>query len=369
MAEADTFARALLRQAVEIPSPSGSETEVVHRLADLLRASVDEVDVDGAGNLIVRHGSGPLNVTFLGHVDTVPGEIPVLERDGALYGRGSVDAKGSLTAALAATVGMSDGVRERMTVRVVGAVGEEAPGSVGARHAVNTLAPPDLLIVCEPSGWDAMTLGYKGHVRLRLVVTRSSQHAAGPAASAGDLLVEAVSRLRRHCQELVEGEARPFDAVQCTVLDLDVDHDGLRETASAQVGIRIPAAWPSERLLAELERIFASEDVELEASEAVDAVRGPKDGELPRAFRTAIRASGGRPRSVVKTGTSDWNVVAPLWSVPTLAYGPGDAALDHTPHEHLDLASFDAAVEVLSSVLARLASSATTGQTGRSSSG
>jgi LysW-gamma-L-lysine carboxypeptidase len=58
---------------------------------------------------------------------------------------------------------------------------------------------------------------------------------------------------------------------------------------------------------------------------------------------------------VVKTGTSDWNVVAERWSVPALAYGPGDAALDHTPNEHLDLASYDAAVSVLVSVLDRLA--------------
>lgn len=369
MPETDTFARALLRAAVEIPSPSGREAAVVRRLRDLLTPSVDEAGVDEVGNLLVRHGHGPRTVTFLGHVDTVPGTIPVEEREGALYGRGSVDAKGSLTAALAAVVGMSESTRERLTVRVIGAVGEEAPGSVGARHVARTLPPPDLLIVCEPSGWDAMTLGYKGHVRLQLAVTRTSRHAAGPGGSAGDRLVEAVTRLRRHCEERTQADARAFDRVQCTVLDLAVVHDGLRERASAQLGIRLPEAWPAERLLADLRSTFASHDVELKSSDAVDAVRGTKDSDLARAFRTAIRASNGRPRSVVKTGTSDWNVVAPAWPVPTLAYGPGDAALDHTPNEHLELASFDASVEVLSSVLERLASGVPTGPTGRSSSG
>lgn len=48
------------------------------------------------------------------------------------------------------------------------------------------------------------------------------------------------------------------------------------------------------------------------------------------------------------------NVVAELWPVPTLAYGPGDSALDHTPEERLDLAEYDRAVAVLTSALTRL---------------
>ena len=32
------------------------------------------------------------------------------------------------------------------------------------------------------------------------------------------------------------------------------------------------------------------------------------------------------------------NILAPAWGCPALAYGPGDAALDHTPHEHMPLA-------------------------------
>jgi LysW-gamma-L-lysine carboxypeptidase len=48
-------------------------------------------------------------------------------------------------------------------------------------------------------------------------------------------------------------------------------------------------------------------------------------------------------------------VVAGHWPVPTLAYGPGDSALDHTPEERLDLAEYDRAVAVLTDALTRLA--------------
>jgi LysW-gamma-L-lysine carboxypeptidase len=96
--------------------------------------------------------------------------------------------------------------------------------------------------------------------------------------------------------------------------------------------------------------------VRLEVDDGEVAVRGPRDGVLARAFRVAIRAEGGAPSVKVKTGTSDWNVLAPVWDVEALAYGPGDANLDHTPEERLPLEDFDRAVAVLTTVLERLAS-------------
>ena len=39
-----------------------------------------------------------------------------------------------------------------------------------------------------------------------------------------------------------------------------------------------------------------------------------------------------------------------------VAYGPGDAALDHTPDERIQLAEFRQAIDVLESVAGRLAS-------------
>lgn len=357
MAEPEAFGRELLRAAVATPSPSGQEEAVVERLLAALHGRVDEAARDAAGNLVARRGDGPLSVLFLGHVDTVPGDVPIEERDGRLYGRGAVDAKGPLCAALAATAALGEVGARRLTVRVVGAVGEEAPGSVGARRAARDLPAPDLLVICEPSGWDAVTLGYKGHLRARLSCERPSGHSAGPEATAADRLVDALATLRRTAEEAL-GEPAPgraFDALQLAVLTLEHEHDGLHERAVATVGVRLPPAWPPERAEALLADTPLGEGIERGTIEAVPAVRGPRDSVLARAFRVAIRSEGGRPRTVVKTGTSDWNVVAEAWPVPALAYGPGDAALDHAPDEHLAWSDFDAAVRVLTNVLARLA--------------
>lgn len=339
-----------------MPSPSGSEATLARTLAARLDAHLDEVRVDEAGNLVARHGRGPRAVTFLGHLDTVPGDVPVEEREERLYGRGAVDAKGPLCAALAAVARLPDEAREALTVRVVGAVGEEAPGSPGARHVVTSLPAPDLLVICEPSGWDAVTLGYKGHLRIELSCERRGAHAAGPEPSATDRVVDALGRVRA-AVDVTCGTRTPhraFEALTATVLDVERRHDGLRERTRAVVGLRLPSAWPPERVEALLEDALSPTGVEWTVVEALPAVRGPSDGALARAFRVAIRAHGGRPRRVVKTGTSDWNVVAPSWAVPTLAYGPGDAALDHAPNEHLAWSEYDAAVGVIAAALDRL---------------
>ena len=82
------------------------------------------------------------------------------------------------------------------------------------------------------------------------------------------------------------------------------------------------------------------------------------DGEEHFGFRGAIRHIGGhdiRPGIVVKTGTSDMNVVAPVWRCPILAYGAGDSSLDHTPSEHVVLEEWWKAVLVVEEALRRWA--------------
>jgi [amino group carrier protein]-lysine/ornithine hydrolase len=108
--------------------------------------------------------------------------------DGVLYGRGTVDAKGAAVA-LAAALARAPARARGLELRFVGAVEEEAPGSRGARHAVLAYPRPHLLIVGEPSGWDGFTLGYKGHLRLRLRARGPPRTGAG-RGDRGEALVD-----------------------------------------------------------------------------------------------------------------------------------------------------------------------------------
>ncbi|MDQ6693867.1 MAG: M20/M25/M40 family metallo-hydrolase, partial [Chloroflexota bacterium] len=72
---------------------------------------------------------------------------------------------------------------------------------------------------------------------------------------------------------------------------------------------------------------------------------------LHRSFARAIKAQGGNPSYLLKTGTADLNLAAPAWGCPALAYGPGDASLDHTPEEHIFLADYLCGIRVIEEAL------------------
>ena len=83
------------------------------------------------------------------------------------------------------------------------------------------------------------------------------------------------------------------------------------------------------------------------------AWRGDRTNALVKSFLGGLRsvAASEKLGFVLKTGTTDMNVVAPLWKCPVVAYGPGDSSLDHTPNEHLDLDEYWKAVSVLAETL------------------
>ncbi len=100
---------ALLQGLVAIPSLSTQESAAAAWLVEQMAAGgYDRAYVDPAGNAVGEMGPASADqvVVLLGHIDTVPGSIPVRIEAGedgpVLYGRGSVDAKGPLATATAA---------------------------------------------------------------------------------------------------------------------------------------------------------------------------------------------------------------------------------------------------------------------------
>lgn len=352
--DAQREARELLIGAVSIPSLSGQEAAVAGYLRGWMEARGFAARVDEAGNAVGARGNGPYTVALLGHMDTVPGDIAVrVDGDGVLHGRGSVDAKGPLCTFMAAVAALPLQALDHVQFVVIGATEEESPGSRGARHIVAALQP-DAVLIGEPSGWQGLTLGYKGRLVAQVSAEKGNFHTAGEGSSAADDLAEAWFRVRAWAAGVAG--AGIFDGVQATLQDIDSAGDGLTQRAGATFGLRLPprlSPQDAEAQILELLSGLPSVSVNFVGHEA--AVRHPRDNVLTRALRVAIRAHGGIPVFKVKTGTSDMNVVAPHWPVPTLAYGPGDSGLDHTPDERLELAEYDRAVAVLTDALTRLA--------------
>jgi [amino group carrier protein]-lysine/ornithine hydrolase len=331
-------------------SPSGQERTAVDWLVARMQSlGADQSFRDEAGNAVGVWGVGPKQVILLGHIDTVPGEIKVEQIGNLLHGRGTVDAKGPLACFVdgAAAVGAVEGWQ----VVVIGAVGEETD-SVGARFLVDKYHP-DFLVVGEPNRWDRMALGYKGSAWANVTVRAEQFHTAHAGASACETAVETWLAVRAFGESFNEGRQKIFEQLLLSLRGMDSGSDGLEQWARLSIGARLPVDLPPDEWYERLREVAAGAQVE-PVGYPIPAWACEKNSALVRAFLNGIRAAGGTPGFVYKTGTADLNVVAPVWRCPSLVYGPGDSALDHTPNEHIDLGEYEKAVAVLAAALRRL---------------
>jgi [amino group carrier protein]-lysine/ornithine hydrolase len=368
----DVEATALLESMVRIASVSTQEHELAHWLAAELPRWGFRARVDAVGNLRANIGpdhdeASTLDVVLLGHIDTVPGDLPVSRShtpdprgeawQERLYGRGSVDAKGPFAAFIAAASRIAaaqasnpDRGTPRMHIELIGCVEEEVPSSRGARHVLDR-TPPDFCIVGEPSGWDGVTLGYKGCLNARLVYRGAGHHGAHPDASVCERASDAWQRIAsaaaaRGGDTLYEQLLTRLAAMQ------SAHHEDGSDSASLTISLRLPEDLPPVQAEAWLAEHAQADSVHIDGN--IAAWSGPRHAPLVRTMQRAILQQGGRPRAIRKTGTADLNLVAPAWGCPAVAYGPGDAALDHTPNEHIVLEEFRRGIAVLCGTLTQL---------------
>lgn len=351
----EEFAIELLREIVAIPSVSGEETAVARHLVTRMNELGLAAHVDDAGNAVGmrecpdENGRISTEIVLLGHMDTVPGDIPVRIEGGNLYGRGAVDAKGPLATFVmaAARAALPPGAR----LVVVGAVEEEAATSKGARHAAAQYRP-GFCIIGEPSGWDAVTLGYKGRLLLDAEFARPMSHTAGSERGVAETAVAFWNEIDAYAIEFNRQQERLFDQLLPSLRAFHTGSDGLTDTAALKIGLRLPPAFEVSEFRAWVEASANGAALRWYAHEP--AYQSDGRDALGRAFRVALRKAGARPRFKLKTGTSDMNVVGPIWRCPIVAYGPGDSSLDHTPNEHVDLDEYVRAIEVLTAVIEQI---------------
>jgi LysW-gamma-L-lysine carboxypeptidase len=307
--------------------------------------------IDGAGNAVGTIGAGPKRVVLLGHIDTVPGEIPVRIEGGELWGRGAVDAKGPLCTFVAAAATAAPDLRAEVTV--VGAVGEERLGSPGARE-VATWEAPDFCIIGEPSGWDAICLGYRGTLGFHYRLRQPSRHTAGPGESAGEQAIAFWNGLSACLTEMnvAAGASSTFTTIAPSLREFHTAGNGLYDEATMSIGLRLPPGINPDDLSSRLREMAGPAEIAINGVQ--EGYRSSKQTPLVPPFMRAIRAAGGSPRFTLKLGTSDMTVVGPVWRCPIVTYGPGDASLDHTPEERISLAEYGRAIRVLRDVLVAL---------------
>jgi LysW-gamma-L-lysine carboxypeptidase len=349
---------------LEAYTPSGSEARLAELLNDEMASLGFHVARDQVGNVIGEVGERGPKILLCGHMDTVPGEIPVRLEDDWLYGRGAVDAKSALAAMLLGCNEASKRATAPFRATVVGAV-EEETSSRGVKSLISQNSLYDLAVFGEPSGVGRLIIGYKGSLKLRATFQTLGGHSAAPWLSRNSLeeSFEFWKTLKRSL--LQNDSSQKFTVITGCITGANAGESekSIPKKALLNIDVRIPPDVNPQQVIhkiANLAKKYEQKHPDVRTSlEFIDqcpAYIGPSNSIAVQAFRWAVKnCIGGQVELLKKTGTSDMNLFAQTHHVPMIAYGPGDSALDHTENERIFIREYLDSVEVLASAIERIA--------------
>lgn len=235
---------------VKQPSISGSEAGISVFLQDYLQDkgfTVYTQNVEpGRDNIFAFLGeSKKTRILVTSHIDTVPPFWPYARRGDEIWGRGTVDAKGSVASQIIAVEELvKAGKIDEGDVALLFVVGEENSGA-GMKAANNLGLSWEMVIFGEPTDLK-LARGHKGGIGFVLEAKGKAGHSGYPEQgnNAIDILVDALSALR--LVEFPSSERFGNTTVNIGQIEGGVAPNVIPEKASATVSVRIAAGTPAE---------------------------------------------------------------------------------------------------------------------------
>lgn len=356
-----SFEVEFLLDLLKVYSPTGQEAELAKLLYLKMKELGFEVHIDPAGNVVGElKGHGP-NVLLCGHMDTVPGPIPVRVEKEEIWGRGAVDAKGPLATLILAAKKYASLEEEGLNIIVAGVVEEEG-SSKGMYHLISYINEPDIAIFGEPSGASCLTLGYKGGVTFEATIETEGGHSASPWLFKNSIEEgwSLWTELKKFFDSYKRDDSKFYSLTYClTYIDGGGSSALVPSKCTLKFNVRIPPTLKCKdvvNMVKEVSGNFASNrgiSVKVKWDECVEAYVLSRTSTVARAFSRAIlEVLGVKPSFAYKTGTSDINVAASKWTRTEMAaYGPGDSSLDHTLWERVSIDEYLKSINVLSRAL------------------
>jgi LysW-gamma-L-lysine carboxypeptidase len=352
----------LLTKMLEIYSPTGKE----EKISDFLLSEMEHLGFkarkDAVQNVIGEVGNGKPTVLLCGHMDTVPGHIPVRIENGKLYGRGAVDAKAPLAAMIVASSLLAEELSNKI---LVAGVVEEEGLSRGVKQLIKDGVTSDYAVFGEPSGTDKITIGYKGSLHLKITCETQTGHSSAPW-----LYENAVERAFDIWNEIkaLHLEKEKADSHFYSINSALVKMTGgkVASEVASKCDMHIDLRFPPQ---------FTSNEVFTKVAEKIDRYRSanPKvavvsktinrnepfevdpKSPLVRAFSWSVRKVRHKSAMLLrKTGTGDMNIFGKALRVPSVTYGPGDSHLDHTSNENIDIQDYLDSIQVYREAVKRL---------------
>ncbi|MCK4812422.1 MAG: YgeY family selenium metabolism-linked hydrolase [Candidatus Marinimicrobia bacterium] len=180
-----------LSEMVKIPSLSGEEEQVVLKIKEQLeKAGVQDVRIDGLGNLIAKVARGSKILAFDAHIDTVDtgdesqwltSPFSGLIKDGFVHGRGTVDQEGGAASMVtAARILKEMNYDGEYTIYFTFTIMEEdCDGMCWLYLIEKEKLIPDLAVITEPTNL-GLYRGHRGRMEMEVHIKGLSAHGSAP---------------------------------------------------------------------------------------------------------------------------------------------------------------------------------------------
>jgi [amino group carrier protein]-lysine/ornithine hydrolase len=349
------YAIEFLREALEHYTPSRAEASLSNLIKDkcVNELGFEQVHIDNVGNVIAIKGNGEPKILLCGHMDTVPGQIPVRIEDGFLYGRGASDAKGPLISMLLAA---SEFPKQTGTI-IFAAVVDEEGNATGIKQLVKEKLSVDYAIFGEPSGIENITIAYKGRLAIRLTCDVGiSAHASAPwlAKNSIEETYDFWNAIKSEIETLHVKENK-VNSISCSLTEITggSSHNVTPQKCRTTIDIRIPTNTTCGKVLDLIESIINK----VAAAKGIKAVYGIEDNTEPfeaditsplvRALSLSIQdVKKKRPILLRKTGTGDMNILGNAFKIPVVTYGPGNPHTSHTADERVQIDEYVSSIDI-----------------------
>jgi LysW-gamma-L-lysine carboxypeptidase len=361
-------AKQFLKKCIELYSPSGQEEEYSIFIADFLKKNGFKVNFDKVGNIIAEKGKGKPEILLVSHLDTIPGELPVIEKDGKIYGRGAVDCKPSL-AAMVYSLSQINFEQEDVGKIIFAGLIREEDSLIGIQEFIKSDIKPDFSIFGEPTKINQICIGYKGRLCIGFKILTQTGHVASSwqYINSIEIGIEIWNIIKGVCWKLTQQHCptnEPKKYFNKIIPNLSIISGGqytncVPATCEMHIDIRFPPEINSQLLLTEIRNtiidfkhvyennVKGEFQVQENISSLIEGFEVSGNELIVGALRWAIfNTIKEKPTLIKKTGTTFINQIGIEFNIPSITYGPGDPKLEHTNEEFIEIKEFTKCIEV-----------------------
>lgn len=354
--------RALLKDMIDIYSPSGKEDDIADFLCAYLGGmgfDVESQAVEKTRRNVIVAGDENAPLLLLGHIDTVSApdfdHYGFEEEEGMVYGLGAADMKGGCAAMIEALCAFRERGGAALPATLALVVGEEETGD-GVEAFLEDYHCP-WAIVAEPTGLRPCFSHY-GYLEFLLNASGKRVHASQASGEDNAVfsMLSTLLRIAAHCRE-------ERSDVIFNIRDLTSAHAGFAvpDRCEAWIDLHVPPLFPMEELIFEIEDIArgfsrsgANSRIEIACNTVHHGYSLPEKGLLADVLKGVFGTRGMEWESGAFVSDSD---AVHLWQkgVRPVVLGPGGLEMAHTYGERVLFAQIADAARIYLEVLARLA--------------